>query len=133
MADAIRREYLLDHAILAGKFPVQRRQHWQQRYDRDPVGTEQVLAALAPIVTGAQVSPYPREMFPELDRQPRRQRAGASAPSASAAHVSAAAPLPPTVAAGDDLTPEVVAAWSRELFPEAAYAEIPRRVTRAND
>jgi hypothetical protein len=133
MSDVIRREYLLDHAILAGKFPVQRRQHWQQQYDRDPVGTEQVLAALAPIVTGGGVSPYPREMFPELDRQPRRQRAEARAPAATPAHVSAAAPPAPTVAAGDDLTPEVVAAWSRELFPEAAYAEIQRRVTHAND
>jgi hypothetical protein len=123
MNDTTRRDYVLSEAIAAGKFGESRRAHWQGQYDRDPAGTEQVLAAL---VSVHPEPPYPRSLFPELDR--RQQRPGRAHATATAT----APPPPPTPAATGDISDEVVAGWSRSLFPETASAS-SGRVTRAHD
>lgn len=120
----LRREYALDQALAAGKFTAARRAFWSQRYDADPAATAQVLAALAPAV--AEQPPYPPELFPELARQQPRRR------PATTALASAAAAAPPD--RDFELSDEQVAAWSRQLFPDAALAgSAYRRITRAND
>lgn len=43
-----RGEMLVDAAIRAGKFAPARREHWMKLFSADPVGTEAVLATLAP-------------------------------------------------------------------------------------
>lgn len=140
---AQRRDYLISEAIRAGKFTAARAQHYRQMYDRDPAGTEQLLAALAPAGTAlaaagalaghpgpqAEPAPYPRELFPELARHDRH------APVAPAlAAVAAPQPAPPARPAADPgvIPPEQVARWSAELFPETQAAR-GGRVTRAND
>lgn len=119
----LRREYVRDQAVAAGKFSRSRAAYWRGEYDRDPAGTERTIASLASALTPDP--PYPRELFPELSRpRTRRERATAPAPAAAAA-------VPPPPAPDVD---EQVAAWSRELFPEAVAAGArPRRVTRAQD
>lgn len=140
MLDPQRRDYVLDHAIGAGKLPQSRREHYRQMYDRDPAGTETVLAMLAPGLPGVTRpaaagfnSPHTPELFPDLVRGQR----GRHGPGTALA--SAPVPLPaqraPAPAEGDTLlTPELVAGWSRQLFPESASLGFrPGRVTRAGD
>lgn len=142
MVDTQRREQLLAEAVRAGKFTAQRAEHYRQLYDSDPAGTEQVLAALAPVgnaITAAavlagapaavlaEVPPYPRELFPELVRRERRAAPPAAAEPAAAEHVRPGAP--PAEASIRD---EQVARWSAELFPET-QAQQHGRITRAND
>ncbi|HLJ98383.1 MAG TPA: hypothetical protein VKU39_00595, partial [Streptosporangiaceae bacterium] len=42
-----RRDQVIQAAIMAGKTPPSRREHWQKLWDTDPDGTEQVLASLS--------------------------------------------------------------------------------------
>lgn len=42
------RDEVLDAAILAGKFPVSRRDHYLKAWKADPQGTQQLLAEMAP-------------------------------------------------------------------------------------
>lgn len=122
----LRREYVLDQAIAAGKFGEARRAHYAALYNRDPAGTEQVLAVLASATDGEP--PYPRTLFPELAR-PRSGR--------SPTRAAALPPPPPPPAARpttDDGLDALVAGWSKQLFPEAAAAGArPGRIMRAND
>jgi len=117
MFEHARRDAVISAAIAAGKFSEDRRSFWETHYDRDPAGTEATLAMLAPVLP---VEPYPRELFPELRRQPQPV-------AASALHGAATAY--PTA----QVTPEVVAVWSRDLFPETQQSSQQGRVTRAND
>jgi hypothetical protein len=129
MVDPVRREYLLDQAILAGKFPEQRRAHWSEQYDRDPVGTEQVFASLASLPkVAADARPYPQGLFPELQRQPHQPRPAAP-PALPAAH---AEPVEAASASADTPEAEVVSGWTATMFPETA-ARGSSRVTRAHD
>jgi hypothetical protein len=132
MADQIRRDYLIGQAVQAGKFTAARAPFYQEMYDRDPAGTEQILAMLGPALAGvrgldpAEQQPYPRSLFPELDRRARRQ----AAPPAIAGNAPEAAEhaRPVTPAAEVDLSPDQVGAWSHQLgFDTAAKAG---RVTR---
>jgi hypothetical protein len=114
MPDASRREALLDQAVRAGKFPPQRRAHWSELYDRDPAGTERVLSVLAssaPLPTmPAMPTPPPRITRTSVPRRP-------TYPEAAMVPVAASQPLPP---GGTEITPELVAGWSRQLFPATA-------------
>ncbi len=120
----LRREYVLDRAIAAGKFGPARRAHWRGQYDRDPHGTEQVLAMLASATVGGP--PYPHGLFPELSR---RRCPHARKTAAGTAVAAAPAPTPPP----RDSFDAAVAAWTRELFPETAVGAARARVTRCND
>jgi hypothetical protein len=64
--DPYRREYVLAQAVSAGKFAPERSTHYRTLYDRDPAGTEVLLARLASGVAAGGGAPYPRELFPEL-------------------------------------------------------------------
>jgi hypothetical protein len=143
---SLRRDHLIGQAVQAGKFPPERRAHWQELYDRDPAGTEQTLAVLAPGLVGVQSptgfvageSPYPRELFPELVRADRRAQQAVSAPQAApppaAAVVHPRPAAPPQEASDATLPSELVGQWSREMFPEVALkASANSRVSRAND
>lgn len=137
----LRREYVLDQAVAAGKFSRSRAAYWRGEYDRDPAGTEQTIASLASALTPDP--PYPREiLFPT-----RLSRRRASSPAPATATAPAAAPAPPAAArevpSGDEAgtgpgipgsgpSPEDVAAWSARLFPETVHAGAGR-VTRAHD
>jgi hypothetical protein len=48
MSDPVRREQLLAKAVQQGKFPPSRVDHYRGLYEADPIGTEQLLAALEP-------------------------------------------------------------------------------------
>lgn len=128
-----RREYVLDTAVAAGKFAESRRAHYRQMYDRDPAGTEQLLAALASV--GSEKPPYPRELFPELARLPsfppeEDADAGVVAMSRRQPPSSGHAPAPAAHASsGMELTPENVSRWSAELFPETAAGGQPGLIT----
>jgi hypothetical protein len=143
MRDATRRDYVLDQAVAAGKFSAARRAHWQAQYDRDPFGTEQTLAVLASGLAsgGASAvpgfnSPHTASLFPDLARarQPRRGRAAARVAATSPVRATQRQTATPSAEEATELTPEVVAAWSRQLFPDTASFGIrPGRVTRANN
>ena len=139
---ALRRDHLVEQAVHAGKFPPERRGHWRTLYDGDPAGTEATLAALAPALVGVRTpaallagdSPYPRELFPELVRADRRAVVTTHATSAPAAAAHPRPAAPPSEASETELSPELVANWSHDLFPEAAASGTGRsRVSRAND
>ena len=49
-----RRDRDIEQAVMAGKFPAARVPHWQRLYDRDPEGTQVVLASLTPGVVPTQ-------------------------------------------------------------------------------
>jgi hypothetical protein len=107
-----RREALLDNAIAVGKFPAHRRAFWAAKYDQDPAGTEAIINALHAV--GASLLGNAAAASTELPTQ--------------AQHVAPVAPAPP--AASADLSPDRVAGWSRELFPEAVAAgSKPGRIT----
>ena len=105
MHDPQRREALLDHAISVGKFLASRRAYWSSRYDADPAGTEALIGAMEAV--GAAVLGH-------------ATAATSTEPPAQAQHVNPVAP--PRPAASADLSPDRVAGWSRELFPEAVAA-----------
>jgi hypothetical protein len=136
-----RRDRLIEQAVVDGRILGERRDHYRNAWDRDPFGTEQLLASLSPGLTPdvraalfGQQDPNPelalaQTLFPEL-RQPRPLgHGGTPAPLAAATPAPAQTPhrrpvalpegaelSPP--AAEPSLTPEEVAAWSRALFPE---------------
>jgi hypothetical protein len=139
---ALRRDYLVEQAVQAGKFPPERRGHWRTLYDRDPAGTETTLAALAPALVGVRTpsallagdSPYPRELFPELVRADRRAVVTTQVAPATAAVAHPRPAAPPPEASETELSPELVSNWSHDMFPEAAASGAVRsRVSRAND
>jgi hypothetical protein len=109
MHDEQRREAVLAEAVRAGKFTAERLPHYRTMYDRDPAGTEAAINAMtavgAAVLGGASV-------------------ATSTEPPAQAQHVNPVAPPP---AASADLSPELVAGWSRKLFPEAVAAK-PGRI-----
>lgn len=121
LVDETRREYVIDVAVAAGKFPEERRTHYRQMYNRDPVGTERVLAALGSVTVPAPL--YPRELFPELSRPSTHVRASSQADAgatAASAPPARPAPAPATGPLHSEITDEQVAQWSRRLFPETA-------------
>jgi hypothetical protein len=139
LAESVR-EYLLDDAVRAGKFPSDRKHVYRDMFDRDPQGTLTLINSLAPgIEPGVAAaldrlgerSPYPRELFPELRRRPRAVLAAAITHAAeeppSLPSPVAEAPLPVKSAP--------VAGWSEQLFPEVRRrkAKPPSRVTRADE
>jgi hypothetical protein len=107
-------------------------------------GEAQIRAAIAEadrVLAGGQTSPYPRELFPELERREQRRRGPSTFAAATAeapAQPTVARPVvapharPVTPAAEAELTPETVASWSAEL---GFATSMPRagRITRAND
>ena len=110
-----RRDQLISAAIQAGKFPPERRAHWQTVYDRDPAGTEQVLAVLAPGLMPANTS--------------GSMPLGGGRGNTATAGLTLAGSSQPVAHA--DLTPEVVASWSQELFPETRRGNTYRsRITQ---
>lgn len=120
MHDATRRDHVLSAAIAAGKFSEQRRTVWAAAYDRDPAGTEALIALLTSPFAPAE--PYPRELFPELAGEQRRTHTSGLAPAQVNVAASAACAKVPT--------PELVADWTRQLFPHAPSAG---RITRTGD
>jgi hypothetical protein len=104
MHDPQRREALLDHAISVGKFLASRRAYWSSRYDADPARTEAAINGMTAV--GAAVLGH--------------AAATSTEPPAQAQHVNPVTPARP--AASADLSPDRVAGWSRELFPEAVAA-----------
>lgn len=124
-----RRDQVLDHAIASGKFGEERRAHWAQQYDADPAGTERWIAAMW---QAGPTDAYPPELFPHLNRAPRSfERTSAHARAVPVqAHAS---PAPPAAETTATLTPELVGAWSRQLFPEVGAEGPPPRIVRAND
>ena len=46
--DKAERDEVVQAAVLAGKFPAARREHWRALWDKDPEGTRSTIAALAP-------------------------------------------------------------------------------------
>jgi hypothetical protein len=143
-----RRERVLDQAIASGKFPEARRQHYRNSWDRDPAGTEQVIAGLVgvPLLASiAQSEAQPQRTPDELDEQvalaatlyPELRNArriphggtAAPAPEPTRAHApprQAQEPPPPSApasaasAGGDvvELRPEIVDGWTEALYPE---------------
>lgn len=108
MHDATRREYILDRAQNDGRIARASRAHWQQQYDRDPAGTEAVLASLQPMTgvlgdtaTAAGERPSAPHVNPVLVPQERTE-----------------------------ITPEVVSGWTQSLFPETRAGFKRGRVTR---
>jgi hypothetical protein len=84
------------------------------------------------LLAGGTASPYPRELYPELDRRRSGHESHAFAaqaePPAVAPH---ARPIATSASAAGALSPENVARWSGELgFTRAARIG---RVTRADD
>jgi hypothetical protein len=126
----LRREHVLNEAVRAGKFTAARAAHYRALYDRDPAGTEQVLAMLAPALEGVPAA------VPPAEHGGRVYGRGGSAPAAVVAQAGVAATAPRAVPAAapeaEGLTPETVAGWSRALFPEVGR-ETATRVTRAHD
>jgi hypothetical protein len=109
MSDPTRREAVLADAVRAGKFLPHRVPHYRTMYDRDPAGTEALIAAIYAV--GGDVLGH--------------TQAAAPAEPGQAQH-----PHPVVPAAEADLDPEQVAAWSRALFPEAvAAASKPGRIS----
>jgi hypothetical protein len=108
MSDPTRREAVLAEAVRVGKFLPHRVPHYRAMYDRDPAGTENLIAAIHALGPGV------------LD-----SAAAAAGEPAQAPHVHPVVP-----AAEADLDPQQVAAWSRALFPEAVAAgSRPDRIT----
>jgi len=86
MLDTQYREYVLDKAMAAGKFPQARRSHYAALLDRDPEGTERLLDVMEgfpPQLLGAAVgastlpsgeqqtvTTWTRQLFPETRPQP---------------------------------------------------------------
>lgn len=97
-----RRDQLIGAAIQAGKFPESRRAHWQAVYDADPTGTEQTLALLAP----GLIPTNPQPLGGRQGNMAGLTLAGSGLPASGGGY--------------PDLTPEVVASWSRQLFPDTA-------------
>jgi hypothetical protein len=109
MSDPTRREAVLAEAVRAGKFPAHRVPHYRREYDRDPAGTEALIAALYAV--GGDVLGH--------------SRAAARVEPGQAQH-----PHPVVPAAEVELDAEQVGAWSRQLFPEAVAAgSKPGRIT----
>jgi|SRR5579871_2748689 len=121
LPDTRRRDTVLDYAIAAGKFSEQRRPFWATAYDRDPAGTEAVINLFA--VPPHMTEPYPRELFPELARR---------VPSADRETALAGQPVVASIGSTSTLTAELVAGWSRQLFPET-HAACEGRITKAGD
>lgn len=46
--DKAERDEIVQNAVMAGKFPAARREHWRALWDKDPDGTRNTIAALAP-------------------------------------------------------------------------------------
>ena len=123
MTDTVRRDYLLEQAVRAGKFPATRIPHYAARYDRDPAGTEQLLASLTPVPTSGVLG----HSGDEVDRTLEAGRAllgnrgsVASVPAAAVREPVQAQHLRPVerTASSVELTPENVERWTRALFPE---------------
>lgn len=120
---ARRREYLMDQAIRAGKFPPERRTHWAALYDRDPAGIEETLAMLT-AATG----------LPALPPKHGHVRITRGSTSATSFHLPTLTdPEATSPKERMELTPEIVAGWSRQLFPETAAPAGRTRVRRAHD
>ena len=123
MTDTVRRDYLLEQAVRAGKFPATRIPHYVAQYDRDPAGTEQLLASLTPVPTSGVLG----HSGDEVDQTLAAGRAllgnrsrVASVPAAAAGEPVQAQHLRPVEqpASAVELTPENVERWTRALFPE---------------
>jgi hypothetical protein len=109
MHDTTRREYVLDRAHNEGRIARASRAHWAREWDRDPAGTEAVLAALQPMpgVLGD----------PGIAAGERQQ----------APHVA------PVVAPQErtEITADLVKGWTEGLFPETRGAGARQgRITR---
>jgi len=108
MSDPTRREAVLAEAVRVGKFAAHRVPHYRTMYDRDPAGTEALIAAIYGVGPGVLGSAAPTPGEP-----------------AQAPHVHPVVP-----AAEANLDPKQVTAWSRALFPEAVAAgSKPGRIT----
>jgi hypothetical protein len=124
-AHEAKRQLILSQAIAEGKFPAERSGHWAAQFDKDPKGTERTIAMLASPAPpgGIPLAPAFRETYSDFGTRGGAQPALASSP-----------PEGNRGGRYEDLTPEVVATWSRGLFPEIgrAAARSPR-ITRSYD
>jgi hypothetical protein len=152
MTDQNRMDWLLDKCVSEGRITAAGRAEWAGRYLSDPAGTEAVLAALAPTPIGAGVLGHgtsdPIDSMRDTgialarNKQSRRRSRNTGrfttdgrSPMASAAGEPVQAehmrPVEQPVSS-IELTPENVARWTQELFPEtrAGSGAQQGRVTR---
>lgn len=129
-----RRDLVLEQCIAEGRIVQASRAGWAARYDQDPTGTEQVLAMLTPVPSGV-LSRDPIEAAAEAGIALLRgqQRAFAAEPMVVQApvarqRVQARLVEPPPSSLGVGITPDVVKAWTREMFPETAASGEPGRI-----
>jgi hypothetical protein len=64
-----RRDAVISQAIECGKFAPARREHWEQLWDVDPVGTEKQIKDLSAGLVPLQASGYPGTETAEQDEQ----------------------------------------------------------------
>jgi hypothetical protein len=136
MIDTTRRDYVLDRALREGRISQGSRAHWVNEYDRNPTGTETLLAALAPLPGAGVLGHDAVQATVDAGRalvQPYRRPAQPVPAAAAHEPVQAQHMRPVEQPATDiELTPENVARWSAELFPETRAGRGPQqgRVTR---
>lgn len=122
MPDTTRRDYVLDRCMGEGRIIQASRADWQARYDRNPAGTERVLAMLAPLPADP-VDPIQATAQAALALARGTQRGPTSfSPTVARepVRIAAAAVVDPVGMVGR------VKRWTRELFPETAIAPDPQ-------
>lgn len=124
------RDALLDRCESEGRIVRSSRPAWATRYDNDPAGTVQVLAALAPLpVDPSDETRTTADAGLALVRG--AQRGTSFTPELAHEPVQAQHPRP-VQAAEAKATPkgwmEQVKAWTRDLFPETAAPETESRI-----
>ena len=126
MLDTTRRDYVLDRYMAEGRIIQASRADWQARYDRNPAGTERVLAMLAPLPADP-VDPVQATAQAALALVHGKQRGPTSfTPTVALGPVQRS--VRATVAASADPAGLLgqVKAWTRELFPETAVVPDPQ-------
>ena len=126
MPDTTRRDYVLDRCMGEGRIIQASRADWESRYDRDPLGTERVLAMLAPLPADP-ADPVQATAQAALALVRGKQR-GPTSFTPTVALEPVQRPVRATVAASADPVGMVgqVKAWTRKLFPETAVAPDPQ-------
>jgi len=132
MTDTVRRDYLIEQAVTAGKFPPERAAHYREQYDRDAAGTERLLASLAAIPMGVLGHRDPVEQTLAAGRALLGNRGGIASPPAAATREPVQAqhirPVEQPTAAVE-LTPENIERWTHDLFPETRATAAQGRIT----
>lgn len=88
MSESLRRK-VVDSAIMAGKFPESRRDHYYRLWEGDPTGTAALIAQLAPGVTTAANATHPAVYASPYASAAPHASSAPSAPAADAEYISA--------------------------------------------